>query len=107
VLHLPTTTSNINSLTSLLLLQASRTTTHTHILALTNKVTKFPIMVEHPMEHLPRVHLSSTAGSTTLNLRHLDNTEVMTSNIMAKVLHLAMVRDNHLDTTKEVAIEVE
>jgi hypothetical protein len=105
VLHLPTTTSNINSLTSLLLLQASRTTTHTHILALTNKATKFPIMVEHPMEHLHLVHLSSMAISTVLSLRRLDNTEVMTNNI-SKVLPV-MVRDNHLDITKEAAIEVE
>jgi hypothetical protein len=62
------------------------------------------------MEHLHRVHLSTTAVSTTLShlaLRRLDNMEVMTSNIKAKVLHLTMAKDNHLDTTKEAAIEVE
>jgi hypothetical protein len=110
VLHLRTTTSNTNSLISPLLPQASRTTTHTHILALTNKGTKFPIMVELPMEHLLLDLLSSSAASTMLShlaLRRLDNMEVMTSNIKAKVLHLTMAKDNHLDTTKEAAIEVE
>jgi hypothetical protein len=113
LLQTPTTTSNTNSLTKTRLLQASQTTTHTRTLALTNKATKFLIMVEHLTEHLHRVHLSSTAANMTLSnlvLRRMDSMVRMISNsnrATVKVLHPVMVKDSLLDTTKEVVTEVE
>jgi len=109
LLQMPTITSSINHL----LPQASRTTTHTRTLALTNKVTKFPIMAEHLMEHLHRVHLSSTVVSmmpSHLVLHHMVSMVRMISSSRATVkvrLRPVMVKDSHLDTTKVVATEVD
>jgi hypothetical protein len=103
LLNLATTASNINNLTNLTHLQASPITTLTHILAPTSKATRFRTTVEH---------LSSMAVSMVLPLlvlRRLDNmaaTTSISSKDTAKVLHPATVKDNHLDITREVVIEV-
>lgn len=104
LLHLVTTTSSTNNLTSLLLLQASQTTILTHTLAPISKATRFHITAEHLSDMATSIMLPLLA------LRHPDNMAAMTSNSnsskdTAKVLRPVTVKDNHLDITKEVAIK--
>ena len=105
LLHLPITTSS----TSLRLLRALLTTIPMHILALTNKVTKCPMMLEHLTEHLHLDLLNNLVASTALLRQahhHLASTADTTnsSNInstaMVKALRQDMTKDTRRDTTK-------